>query len=37
MDITKFKHKVQLRVRNYDIDWQGIVHNAVYSLYLEIG
>jgi acyl-CoA thioester hydrolase len=37
MDLTKFKHKVQLRVRNYEIDWQGIVHNAVYSLYFEIG
>jgi acyl-CoA thioester hydrolase len=37
MDLTKFRHKVQLRVRNYEIDWQGIVHNAVYSLYFEIG
>jgi acyl-CoA thioester hydrolase len=37
MDLTRFKHKVQIRVRNYEIDWQGIVHNAVYSLYFEIG
>jgi acyl-CoA thioester hydrolase len=37
MDSAKFKHKVQVRVRNYEIDWQGIVHNAVYSLYFEIG
>jgi acyl-CoA thioester hydrolase len=37
MDLAKFKHKVQVRVRNYEIDWQGIVHNAVYSLYFEIG
>jgi acyl-CoA thioester hydrolase len=37
MDLTKFKHKVQVRVRNYEIDWQGIVHNAVFSLYFEIG
>jgi acyl-CoA thioester hydrolase len=37
MDLTKFKHKVQVRVRNYEIDWQGIVHNSVYSLYFEIG
>jgi acyl-CoA thioester hydrolase len=37
MDLKKFKHKVQVRVRNYEIDWQGIVHNAVYSLYFEIG
>ncbi len=37
MDLSKFKHKTQVRVRNYEIDWQGIVHNAVYSLYFEIG
>lgn len=24
-------------MRNYEIDWQGIVHNAVYLLYFEIG
>src|SRR5712692_1637417 len=27
----------QVRVRNYEVDWQGIVHNAVYLLYFEIG
>ncbi len=37
MDLSKFNHKTQVRVRNYEIDWQGIVHNAVYSLYFEIG
>ena len=37
MDLSKFKHKTQVRVRNYEIDWQGIVHNAVYSLYFEVG
>ncbi len=37
MDLSKFKHKIQVRVRNYEIDWQGIVHNAVYLLYFEIG
>jgi len=26
---------IQLRVRNYEIDWQGIVHNAVYLHYFE--
>ena len=37
MDRSKFKHVVQVRVRNYEIDWQGIVHNAVYLLYFETG
>ena len=32
-----FKFKSQIRVRNYEVDWQGIVHNAVYLLYFEIG
>lgn len=32
-----FKFYTQLRVRNYEIDWQGIVHNAVYLLYFETG
>lgn len=25
-----------LSVRNYEVDWQGIVHNAVYLLYFEV-
>ncbi|MBM2846916.1 MAG: putative thioesterase [Bacteroidetes bacterium] len=37
MDRTKFKHHTQVRVRNYEIDWQGIVHNANYLLYFEVG
>ena len=37
MDRSKFKHSTQLRVRNYDVDWQGIVHNANYLLYFEVG
>ena len=37
MDLSKFKRKTQVRVRNYEIDWQGIVHNATYSLYFEVG
>ena len=37
MDRTKFKHKTQIRVRNYEVDWQGIVHNANYLLYFEVG
>src|SRR3970282_674932 len=37
MDKSLFKFKNQVRVRNYEIDWQGIVHNAVYLLYFETG
>jgi acyl-CoA thioester hydrolase len=36
MEITKFKHIYKIRVRNYEIDWQGIVHNGNYLLYFEI-
>jgi len=32
-----FRHVTELRVRNYEVDWQGIVHNAVYLLYFEVG
>ncbi len=37
MDKIVFKHRIQLSVRNYEIDWQGIVHNAVYLHYFETG
>jgi acyl-CoA thioester hydrolase len=37
MDKSKFKHQTQIRVRNYEVDWQGIVHNATYLLYCEVG
>jgi acyl-CoA thioester hydrolase len=37
MDRSKFRHQTQVRVRNYEVDWQGIVHNANYLLYCEIG
>jgi acyl-CoA thioester hydrolase len=37
MDRLKFKHTTQVRVRNYEVDWQGIVHNAIYLQYFEIG
>lgn len=37
MNSQQFKFKTQVRVRNYEIDWQGIVHNAVYLLYFEVG
>ncbi len=37
MDRSKFKHQTQVRVRNYEVDWQGIVHNALYLQYFEVG
>jgi acyl-CoA thioester hydrolase len=37
MDIKDFKHKIQVRVRTFEIDFQGIVHNANYMKYFEIG
>ncbi|HTR82382.1 MAG TPA: thioesterase family protein [Bacteroidota bacterium] len=37
MEKRLFHHHVQLAVRNYEIDWQGIVHNAVYLHYFEVG
>ncbi|HEX9615322.1 MAG TPA: thioesterase family protein [Bacteroidota bacterium] len=36
-DKSLFKHTIELKVRNYEVDWQGIVHNAVYLQYFEIG
>ena len=37
MDKSIFKHKTEFSVRNYEVDWQGIVHNAVYLQYFEVG
>ena len=37
LDKSRFRFKTQVRVRNYEIDWQGIVHNANYLLYFEVG
>jgi acyl-CoA thioester hydrolase len=37
LDKSKYKHKFQLRVRNFQVDSQGIVHNAIYLEYCEIG
>lgn len=37
MRAEAFRHSIKLRVRNYEVDWQGIVHNAVYLLYFEVG
>lgn len=36
MDLSKFRHSHNISVRNYEIDWQGIVHNGNYLLYFEI-
>jgi len=33
----KFKNKVQVTVRNNEIDWQGVVHNSIYLHYFEVG
>lgn len=35
--LSVFKHKCSVQVRTFDIDSQGIVHNAVYLKYFEIG
>ena len=37
METKDFKHKTQVRVRTYEIDSQGIVHNSNYLKYLEVG
>jgi len=36
-DISLFKHEFPVRVRNYHVDSQGIVHNAIYLEYCETG
>lgn len=37
MNAKDFIHKIQIRVRTFEIDSQGIVHNSNYLKYLEIG
>lgn len=37
MDKKLFAHQTKVAVRNYEIDWQGIVHNAIYLHYFEVG
>ncbi len=37
MEKNIFKFCSQIGVRNYEVDWQGIVHNANYLLYFEVG
>ena len=36
-DLSLFKYKFPVRVRNYHVDSQGIVHNAIYLEYCETG
>ena len=36
-NLNNFKHKFPIRVRNYQVDSQGIVHNAIYLEYCETG
>jgi acyl-CoA thioester hydrolase len=37
MSRSAFRHATEIAVRNYEIDWQGIVHNGNYLLYCEVG
>jgi acyl-CoA thioester hydrolase len=37
MDRSLFTHRHPISVRNYEVDWQGIVHNGNYLLYCEVG
>ena len=37
MDRKRFHHSTTVTVRNYEIDWQGVVHNAVYLHYFDVG
>ena len=37
MNPRQFKFRHQLRVRNYEVDLQGIVHSAMYLFYFEVG
>ncbi len=36
-DKTIFKHQYQIRVRTWEVDIQGIVHNSYYLRYMEVG
>jgi acyl-CoA thioester hydrolase len=36
-DFKKYKHKCEIRVRNFETDSMGIVHNAIYLEYCEVG
>lgn len=36
-DLKLFQHKTSVRVRTWEVDWQGVVHNSYYLRYMEIG
>lgn len=36
-DIGLYKHSTSVRVRTWEVDWQGVVHNSNYLRYMEIG
>ena len=36
-NLSLFKNISDVQVRNYEVDWQGIVHNANYLHYYEVG
>jgi acyl-CoA thioester hydrolase len=35
LDLSKYKYRYQVRVRNFEVDSLGIVHNAIYLEYCE--
>lgn len=37
MDLSEYKQVTQIRVRTFEVDSQGIVHNINYLKYFEIG
>lgn len=37
LNLSDFRHVTQIRVRTFEVDSQGIVHNINYLKYLEIG
>jgi len=37
INIELFKHSTDVRVRTWEVDWQGVVHNSYYLRYMEIG
>lgn len=36
-ELKLYKHKTSVRVRTWEVDWQGVVHNSYYLRYMEIG
>jgi len=37
LDLSEYNHCINVRVRTFEVDSQGIVHNINYFKYLEIG